>query len=160
MSLIGLRIKRDASDGEYRLLEVFEGFDRSPAIARIFPDGRKGLEKVIIRIGRSPKYMRVLDDDGSISIGRDYLRTGDLLHLYLDLVHEVTHVRQQREGSPLYDHRYRYIDRPTELEAMEITVEEARRCGMTESEIAEYLDVPWISKEEYHELIIKLGIRR
>ena len=156
--LIDLKIKREIEDGEHLLLDVFEGFDSSPTIPQIFPEGVKGLDDVIVRIGRSPKYMRVMDDDGSISIGRDYLREGDALHLYLDLVHEVTHVRQQREGLPLYDQRFRYIDRPTELEAMEITIAEAQRCGMSEEEIVEYLDVPWISEEEHLELVERLEL--
>lgn len=157
MLALNLDIRRDAPDGEHRLLDIFVGFDESPSVREIFR-GRRGLDDIIVRIGKSPKYMRVLDDDGSIAIGREYLRTGDSLHLYLDLVHEVTHVRQQREGLPLYDQSYRYIDRPTEIEAMINTVGEARRCGMSDCEIAEYLDVPWITAEEHAELVRKLEL--
>jgi hypothetical protein len=156
--LIELKIRRDAKDGEFPLLELFQGFDMSPAIPRIFPEGAEGLEDIVVRIGRSPKYMRVMQNDGSISIGREYLRKGDSLHLYLDLVHEVTHVRQQREGHQLYDPNFRYIDRPTELEAMRITIAEAKRCGMDEKELIEYLEVPWISREEHLELVERLGL--
>jgi hypothetical protein len=158
--LMDIRIKREVEDGEYLLLDIFENFDESPVIPEIFSEGRKGLEEIIVRIGRSPKYMRVMQHDGSISIGRDYLRKGDALHLYLDIIHEVIHVKQQREGLPLYDQRYRYIDRPTEIEAMQITIAEARRCGMDDRDLVEYLEVPWISKEEHLELIDKLGLER
>jgi hypothetical protein len=156
--MIELAVKREVPDGVYPLLRVFEGFDRSPAIEKIFPGGEPALDGVMLKIGPSPKYMRVMQDDGCIHIGRHYLRTGDLLHLYLDLIHEVVHVRQQREGRALYDMRFRYIDRPTELEAMTITVEEARRCGMEEGEIIDYLKVPWITADEHRELVLRLGL--
>jgi hypothetical protein len=156
--LINIRINRKVEDGEHPLLDIFENFDESPVVPEIFPGGAKGLEDIIVRIGRSPKYMRVMQHDGSISIGREYLRGGDALHLYLDIIHEVIHVKQQREGLPLYDQRYRYIDRPTEIEAMKITISEARRCGMDDRDLVEYLEVPWISKEEHLELIEKLGL--
>lgn len=156
--MMDIKINREVEDGEYLLLDIFENFDESPVIPEIFPEGTVGLEDIIVRIGRSPKYMRVMQHDGSISIGREYLRSGDALHLYLDIIHEVIHVRQQREGLPLYDQRYRYIDRPTEVEAMKITISEARRCGMDDRELVEYLEVPWISQEEHLELVEKLGL--
>ena len=153
-----IRINREAEEGEYLLLDIFENFEESPVIPEIFPEGVKGLEDIIVRIGRSPKYMRVMQNDGSISIGREYLRKGDTLHLYLDIIHEVIHVKQQRQGLPLYDQRFRYIDRPTEIEAMQITIAEGRRCGMDDRDLVEYLEVPWISKEEHLELVEKLGL--
>ena len=156
--MIDLTVRRKAPEGEYHLLDIFEGFDHSPVVDRIFPKGKVALAGIMLRIGRSPKYMRVMEEDGCIHIGAEYLRTGDILHLYLDLVHEVVHVRQQREGRALYDMRFRYIDRPTELEAMRITVEEARTCGMDEEEIIEYMEVPWITKDEHRELVQKLGL--
>ncbi len=156
--MIELKVRRDVPSGDYPILQIFEGFDRSPSIDRIFPEGKRGLQGIMLRIGPSPRYMRVTQDDGCIHIGADYLRKGDLLHLYLDLIHEIVHVRQQREGLALYDMRLRYIDRPTELEAMTMAVEEARRCGMKEGEIVDYLEVPWITREEHLELVAKLGL--
>jgi len=154
-----LRIRRDAQDGCHSLLDVFKGFERCPAIDRILKGRRQILEDVRVRIGPSPQYMRVMEEDGYISIGRNYLRHGSSVHIYLDLVHELTHVRQHKEGLPLYDERYRYIDRPTEMEAMSITVAEARRLGLSEEELGKYLGVPWIAEHEYAELLVKLGVR-
>jgi hypothetical protein len=152
------RIRRDVPDGDYPLLDIVLDFDKSPVIGRIFAEGKKGLEGIVVRVGRTPKYLRVLDDDGTISIGSAYLREGEGIHLYLDFVHEAIHVKQHRDGLPLYDLRYSYIDRPTEIEALGITVEEARRVGMGDRELAEYLDVPWITRDEYVELLRRLGI--
>jgi len=36
--------------------------------------------------------------DGTLVLSQDYLATGDKVSLYLDLVHELTHVRQFREA--------------------------------------------------------------
>jgi hypothetical protein len=41
---------------------------------------------------------------------------------------------------------------------MRITIVEAKRCGMDEQELIEYLEVPWISREEHLELVERLGL--
>ena len=64
-----------------------------------------------------PGYLRVDDETGNIVVSGEYLRTGDERYLYLDVVHELVHVRQFIEGKELFDRRYSYVDRPTEIEA-------------------------------------------
>jgi hypothetical protein len=80
------------------------------------------------------------------------------MHLYLDLVHELVHVKQFGEGRDLFDHAYKYVARPTELEAYAVTVAEARRLGMPEEEICEFLYVEWISHDDHVELCKALGV--
>jgi len=41
----------------------------------------------------------------------------------------------------LFDRKYSYVDRPTEVEAYKYTVEEARNLGMKKEEILDYLKV-------------------
>ncbi len=53
---------------------------------------------------------------------------------------------------------YSYVDRPTEIEAYEIAVEEARRLGMKDDEIFDYLHVEWISHDEHKRLASRIGI--
>jgi uncharacterized protein YdbL (DUF1318 family) len=50
------------------------------------------------------------------------------------------------------------VDRPTELEAYKITLDEARKIGMTEEEIEDYLYVEWITKKEHKKLAKTLGV--
>ena len=69
------------------------------------------------------------------------------------------HVKQQRQGLDLYDSSYVYVDRPTEIEAYEIAVEEARRLGMKDNEIFDYLHVDWISHEEHKRLASRDGVQ-
>ena len=60
----------------------------------------------------------------------------------------------------LFDKRFSYVDSPTEIEAHIIAVQEARRIGMNDEELADYLRVDWISEEEYIRLLRTLGVRR
>ena len=102
--------------------------------------------------------MHVSNDDATIVIGFDHLKNSDKEILYLDIVHELVHVKQQREGLDLYNKSYSYVDRPTEVEAYAIAVEEARRLGMKDSEIFDYLHVEWITPDEHKRLASSVGI--
>jgi hypothetical protein len=74
-------------------------------------------------------------------------------------VHELVHVRQFREGKPLFDETFEYHDRPTELEAYAHAVKEARRLGMSDAELYEYLKVTWMSEDEVRKLARNLGVK-
>ena len=93
--------------------------------------------------------MGVSDHDGHIVASQLYLNQGEQWSVYLDIVHELVHVRQFIEGKELFDRKYEYVDRPTEIEAYRIGTEEARRIGLTDKDIFHYLEVPWISEEEH-----------
>jgi hypothetical protein len=103
--------------------------------------------------------MYVDDDDGSLVVGLEYLRTADLKYLYLDVIHELVHVKQYREGKELFDESYSYVDRPTEIEAYRCTVEEGRNIGMTDDALAEYLHVEWITQKQHERLLETLGVQ-
>ncbi|MFQ6025028.1 MAG: hypothetical protein ACE5JT_00730, partial [Nitrosopumilaceae archaeon] len=109
-------------------------------------------------VERKDHYMFVKNDEASIVVGLDYLQKSDSKILYLDIVHELVHVKQQREGRNLYDKTYSYVDRPTEIEAYEIAVREAKQLGMTDKEILDYLEVEWITPQEHKRLASRVGI--
>jgi len=77
----------------------------------------------------------------------------------LDILHELVHIRQWHDGKELWDRRYSYVDRPTEVEAYKFAVEVARKLGMPDREIADYLRVEWTSREEHERLCRRLGVR-
>src|SRR6267378_8155985 len=104
-------------------------------------------------------YMYIDDKAGNVVAGLGYLREGEATIVYLDVLHELTHIRQWHAGRALWDRRYNYVDRPTEIEAYKVAVDEARRLGMTDREIAEYLRVEWTSREEHERLCKHLGVR-
>ncbi len=118
------------------------------------------LNETSVIIDEDTKYMRVDNNNASIMIGKNHLKESSKLILYLDIVHELVHVKQQRQGLDLYDKSYSYVDRPTEIEAYQITVKEARRLGMNDEEIFDYLSVEWISYEEHRKLASHVGIAK
>jgi hypothetical protein len=79
---------------------------------------------------------------------------------FLDLVHETVHMFQLDSGMNLFDKRYRYIDRPTELEAYETAVAEGKKLNMTDGELFDYLAVDWVSDSDHPALAEKLGVGR
>jgi hypothetical protein len=103
--------------------------------------------------------MGVSDLDGHLMISAYYLNNGDMIDLYLDVIHELVHVRQFMEGKELFDNRYDYIDRPTEIEAYQHTIKEARNLGLSDERICEYLKTEWMNDEELKRLAKTLNVK-
>lgn len=88
-----------------------------------------------------------------IVLAEDYYRAGSDVDLYMDMLHELTHIRQHHEGLDLWDERYAYVDRPTEIEGYAVAVEEGRRLGMDDEDIIEHLTNPWMDAEDVQRLL-------
>src|SRR5213595_3595946 len=131
------------------------------AFRAIFPDGlrQEVLRDCRIDVVPEDMYMYIDDDKGNVVAGLGYLQTGEERILYLDVLHELTHIRQWHAGKELWDRLYNYVDRPTEVEAYQVAVDEARRLGMSDREIADYLRVEWTSREEHERLCKHVGVR-
>jgi hypothetical protein len=157
-----IKVNRDLHDGHYQLEDVFENLKSVEILLKLF-QSKENLddvfEKTVVIIDGSSHYMHVKNEDASIVIGKDHLKNSEKIVLYLDIIHELVHVKQQREGLDLYDSTYHYVDRPTEVEAYEIAVEEARKLGMNDSEIFDYLHVEWISHDEHKRLASRVGVK-
>ena len=156
-----VKINRDVGEGTFRLDEIFKGLKDAEILLRVF-ETKEELNDVFSRtkvtVDIHSHYMHVNNEDATIVIGLHHLKTSDKKILYLDIVHELVHVRQQRQGLDLYDKAYSYVDRPTEVEAYTITVQEARRLGMKDSEIYDYLHVEWITSDEHKKLATSVGL--
>jgi hypothetical protein len=90
------------------------------------------------------------------------LKQGERRAVYLDLIHELVHVKQFRDGREItleLGKRFEYVERPTELEAYMHTIKEARRLGMNDEEIFDYLEVTWLDDEEVRHLARHLGVK-
>ena len=154
-------MNRELSEGKYKLSDVFSGIEDVRALAKCVGNVRllrRIMEDTCVTLTDEDGYMYVNDEDGSVVVGLDYLRTGDARHLYLDIIHELVHVKQYLEGKNLFDNTYAYVDRPTEIEAYQCCVEEGRRIGMAEDEIAEYLYVEWVSRKDHARLLRTLRV--
>src|SRR6266536_4214293 len=123
------RFNRKVTLGKHSLLHVFPGLDRYDAFRNLFNDGLRDrvLRDCRIDVVAEDMYMYIDDDAGNVVAGLGYLRTGESRILYLDVLHELTHIRQWHAGRELWDRRYNYADRPTEVEAYQVAVDEARR---------------------------------
>ncbi|WXG47357.1 MAG: hypothetical protein WED05_11970 [Candidatus Atabeyarchaeum deiterrae] len=157
------KVNRQVERGIHALTSVFVGLEQSSAFMKIFKteqNVRKFLEGMNLRIEEGDGYMYVDPSIGHIIVSKKYLQEGEIEMLYLDIIHESVHVKQWSEGNNLYDTQYSYVERPTELEAYAVVVDEARQMGMTEEQIVDYLEVPWISKKDLRLLAKKLGIEK
>ena len=155
----GITIVRNVKSGRHPFFDIFQGFERLPVLKGLFRDPRRALERLQVIVDPRPGYMHVDDENGSVYVSARYLKDGDPRYLFLDIVHELVHVRQFQEGRELFDDRFSYYKRPTEVEAYETAVSEARSLGMTRGEIIEYLKVEWATDEEFADFIAALGDR-
>ncbi|HEY3450757.1 MAG TPA: hypothetical protein VGK67_30650 [Myxococcales bacterium] len=149
-------MERTLKAGDRRFLDLLPGVARSPALARIAPDRERRkrlLEEARVLICGHRGYAFVDVEAPAIVLSEWYWRTGEPLDLYLDLLHELTHLRQREEGFDLWDERFSYVDRPTEVEAYAVAVEEGRRLGMTEEDVLGHLTNPWMSQAEVRRLL-------
>ena len=157
---LGVEISRNAKTTLYPFTDYFQGFDKVPGIIALFGDKTKEiLERLRVEFYSSKfGYMGVSDEDGHIMISSHHLKTADFSVLYLDLFHELHHVKQFLDGKKIYLFEYEYVDSPVEIEAYLATVQEAKRIGCSDEEIKEYLKIEWISDEQHQRLVKRMGL--
>jgi len=130
--------------------EYFKGFDKNGAVQGIFGEKTdEVLSHLKVELSWILGYMYVDGSDGHLVISKNYLNNGNRTDIYLDLIHELCHVKQFMEGRELFDPRYDYVDRPTEIEAYRYTVKEARRLGLSDERLCRYLRTEWMDNDEF-----------
>ncbi len=133
--------------------DYFRGFDKVEAVRRIFGDRtQQVLRDLKVEFTWAGGYMGVNSTNGHLMVSSKYLNNGDKTDIYLDVIHELVHVKQYMEGMNLFDTHHSYIERPTEIEAYSYAVEEARRLGLSDARICEYLKTEWMSEKELKQL--------
>jgi hypothetical protein len=140
-------------------MDYFRGFEKNSAVRGIFG---KETEKVLRNLGVDFiwfGYMGVNDENGHLMVNKRYLSTGRREDIYLDVVHELCHVKQHMEGKELFDPRYDYVDRPTEIEAYRYAVQEAKHIGLSAAEIRVYLKTEMMSDQALNKLIRNMGVK-
>lgn len=140
--------------------DYFKGFEKVEAVRSIFGDKTEQvLRDLKVEFIWTGGYMGVNSVNGHLMVCPNYLNKGDKTDIYLDVIHELVHVRQHMEGKDLFDSHYCYTERPTEIEAYRHTVEEAKRLGLSDARIYEYLKTEWISEEELERLASTVNVR-
>lgn len=161
MTDLGIAIARNPGSGGHKFKEVFQGFGTVSTVRKILgPRADAILSDLKVVVRDTGAYLHVDEKRGNIVVDRRYLKTAEEAYLYLDVIHELVHIRQLSEGLDLFNASFSYTDRPTELEAYRVTVDEARRIGLTEWQIEDYLKVEWVDKDDFRRFLSSLGIRR
>ncbi len=157
----GVSFPREVKIHLYPFTDYFKGFEHVAAVRETFGDKTEEiLRKLKVEFYSSRwGYMGVNDEDGHLMVSAHYLRTGNDRDIYLDIVHELVHVKQFQDGRELFEDGIEYVDLPTEVEAYRHAVKEARRLGMSDPEILEYLRVMWMSEDEVKRLAQNVGLK-
>ena len=173
------RINRDLPPGNYPLAVVFPGFTDAALFARYPgpPDRVRSIaEGTSVQIVQNEMWMYVApfekpwfaDEVGwkphvsrtnCIVVGRKHLATSPSITLYMDIYHEFLHILQRADGRILWDEKYDYVDSPTELEAYRFSLAEARRLGVPDSFLRQYLEVEWVSPKDHLRLLKNLDVK-
>jgi hypothetical protein len=158
-SRLKVKITRDVPVTTYMFTDYFKGFDKIDAVRKIFGDKTESvLRELRVEFAGMRSYMGVSNVDGHILMSARYLKDGDIIDIYLDIIHELVHVRQFMEGKELFDDHFSYAERPTEIEAYRYAVEEARNLGLSEERICEYLRTEWMTDDEFNKLAKAVNI--
>jgi len=144
---------------EKQFMDLFKGFEKVAAVKAIFGEKTEEvLRKLKVEVTWFG-YMGVDDSDGHMMVNGRYLNSGNKTDIYLDVVHELCHVKQWMEGRELFDPEYDYVDRPTEVEAYRYTVQEAKRIGLDRERILQYLKTEWMSEEDLNKLVKNIDLK-
>ncbi len=103
----------------------FKKFEDVSAVKQIFGESTpEVLANLEVEFTHTTLYMRV-DYEGRLLINPHYMESGNFTDLYLDVIHELVHVQQVFDGKDS-NKALPYVQRPLEIEAYQIAVDEAR----------------------------------
>ena len=160
-ALTALRINRLLRTGStvHPFTEYFKGFEKISTVRELFGEKtEETLRNLKVEFTWAGGYMWVNGGDGHLMISSRYLNTGDKIDIYLDIIHELTHVKQFMEGKELFDAHYAYTERPTELDAYRRAVNEAKKLGLSDERICQYLRTEWMSDQDFERLAKTLNL--
>lgn len=144
---------------KHRFSDYFIGLEKVEAVKQIFGEKTEQvLRNLIVEFTLVGGYMWVNSENGHLMIDMRYLSKGDRTDIYLDIIHELVHIRQLMEGKELFDIGYSYVERPTEVEAYRYALEEAKRIGMSNKRICQYLKTEWMSEQDFRRLATILNV--
>ena len=158
-TFLNVVIIRDVTITLHKFIDYFKGFEKVEAVKEIFGDQTEELlNQLKVEFVSRRGYMGVDEQDGHLIVSAYYLKSGSERDIYLDIIHELVHVKQCKQGQKLFDNRYDYVDRPTEIEAYRHAVKEARRIGMTEKQVYNYLRTEWMRENDLARLAKAVGV--
>jgi len=154
-----VEISRNMMMSTCNFTDCFKGFDKVGAVQCILgAETEDVLARLRVEFTNTTDYMGVDDFEGHLLINPHYLATGDFTDVYLDVIHELVHVKQFLEGKNS-DKKQNYVERPLEIEAYQTAVHEARALGLDENRIFDYLDSDLINDQELAKLAQRLDVK-
>ncbi len=165
--------------GRFPLLKVFRGMEKTIPFRKYPGDDRQIreiAENTWAEVSEGPGWMYVAPrktppeiravgfrmvetSDDVIVVSRSHLVHSPRMDVYLDVIHEFLHILQRKQGREIWPRRrIPYADRPTEIEAYAFSIAEARRLGVPDSYLREYLRVTWLRRAEYLRLLRNVGV--
>lgn len=157
MLLMQIELLREVTKPICCFTDHFKGFENVKVVRQIFGDKTLNvLANLQVEFTNDTLYMRV-DYEGRLLINPEYFKNGDFTDLYLDIIHELVHVKQVLNGKNC-NHNLPYVERPLEIEAYGIAVNEARVLGLDENRIFDYLDSDLINGNELKQLATTLKV--
>jgi len=83
------------------LTDHFKNFEKVQTVQQIFGNRTQNvLTNLPIEFTDTTIYMKV-DYNGDLLINPHYLKTGESTHIYLDIIHELIHIKQVMNGKKL-----------------------------------------------------------
>jgi len=173
-----LRLRRRVPPGRYPLLTVFRGLERTPGFRALPAPRTQALRTVkaahvvlvpedawmYVAPRATPEQIRrfgyemVTSSEDVIVVGHKHLAQSPGLILYLDILHEFLHLIQRANGRELWDPKVDYVDRSTEIESYRHSVGEARRLGVSDEFLRDYLQVEWVALPSFDRLLRHLSV--
>jgi len=150
--------------------DYFKGFEKVQAVRSVFGEETDEVLRNL-KVGFISlrfMYMGIRDEDGSIGVGTYHLEHSDLRTLYLDIVHELFHIKQWQKDRKYFEDEHRkfmedwslYYASPIEVPAYKHTVREAERIGMPREEIVEHLKMGPVPSKVFARFLKKMELKR
>jgi hypothetical protein len=150
--------------------DYFQGFENVGAVREVFGETTDAvLERLKVGfISNRRMYMGIRDQDGNMGVGTYHLKHSDLRILYLDIVHELFHVKQFMENRKYFREEHQkfmqdrslYYVSPIEVPAYKHTVKEAKRIGMSYDEIADYLKMGPVDPKVFGKFLERMELEQ
>ncbi len=141
-TFLNVEIIRDVTITLHKFIDYFKGFEKVEAVKEIFGDQTEGLlNQLKVEFVSRRGYMGVDEQDGHLIVSAYYLKSGSERDIYLDIVHELVHVKQWMHGQKLFDHRFdrrqhlrlpRVVGRGKRHGDAELVGRETRQAGQQE----------------------------
>ena len=138
-----VKIKRETSSKLYPFTDYFNGFEKVAAVRELFGDLTSGvLRDLKVEFIDSPfPTIYPSEDDGHLIVANDYFRNGPVKSLYLDAFLCLNLRKAFSVGGAAADPTAGFGSDPEVFKAYAMMVKEGRRLGVSDSNIADHLQL-------------------